>query len=209
MISRLLAVTTARVARLVAGTQVVSATALDDGCQRVYVANHTSHLDFVLLWASLPARARRVTRPVAARDYWTRSGLRRYVAERVFDAVLIDRGRQSAGCPSAGREAVDRMLEALADRRSLILFPEGTRGSSDEGVGAFRSGLYHLCAARPGLQVVPVHLANLNRILPRGEFLPVPMLSRVMFGQPIELEHGESRDAFLERARTAVERLAS
>ena len=129
------------------------------------------------------------------------------MAERVFDAVLIDR-RPAAGCPPAGPAAVERMLEALGDRRSLILFPEGTRGSAD-GMGAFRSGLYHLCAARPGLEVVPVHLANLNRILPRGEFLPVPMLSRVTFGLPIRLGAGESRDAFLERARRAVEELAS
>jgi 1-acyl-sn-glycerol-3-phosphate acyltransferase len=203
MIDQVLARTAARAARAVAGAKIEWAGGPPDAGQRVYVANHTSHLDFVLLWSSLPPHLRSITRPVAARDYWGRTAARRYVAEQVFNALLIDR----AGGAANGRAAVDRMLEAMGEHGSLILFPEGTRGSG-EAVGPFRSGLYHLCAARPGLRVTPVHLANVSRILPKGEVLPVPMLSRVRFGEPVRLDEGEDRGAFLERARQAVERLA-
>ena len=68
---------------------------------------------------------------------------------------------------------------------SLIVFPEGTRGNGLE-VGPFKSGIYYLWAKRPDVQFVPVYLSNLNRILPKGEFLPVPVISRVVFGTALK-----------------------
>jgi 1-acyl-sn-glycerol-3-phosphate acyltransferase len=167
---------------------------------RVYFANHTSHLDFVLLWSYLPPELRRRTRPVAARDYWERGPLRRYLVTRIFRALLIDRAGAEA------RAAVDRMATGLTAGDSLILFPEGTRGSGD-GIAPFKAGLYHLCVARPGLELVPVSIENLNRILPKGEFVPVPMVSRVIFGESLGLRDGEPKEEFLARARMAVEAL--
>jgi 1-acyl-sn-glycerol-3-phosphate acyltransferase len=136
------------------------------------------------------------TRPVAAKDYWEKNGLRRYLAMNVFRAVLVDR-------MSVNRHVLDPLYEALDKGDSLILFPEGTRGTGDEP-GEFKSGVYHLMKHRPGLQVAPAYLENLNRVLPKGEFLPVPLLSRVHFGAPLVLEDGEARDPFLQRIRARV-----
>lgn len=166
--------------------------------QRVYFANHTSHLDAVVLWASLPTDARDATRPVAARDYWEATRLRRWMAERVFRCVLIERKQVSRAS-----NPLDAMLAALDEGSSLIVFPEGTRGTGDE-VAPFRSGLYHLARQKPSLEFIPVYMENLNRVLPKGEFLPLPLLSSVTFGPPIRLEPGESKEPFLERARQAV-----
>jgi 1-acyl-sn-glycerol-3-phosphate acyltransferase len=201
----------AGLARVVSGASVFWLEGPPDSRQRVYFANHTSHLDFVVLWAALPPAARDRTRPVAARDYWEKGALRRFLAREVFRAVLVDRLGQS-GEPggsdrmAAARGTIDRLVSEIGDRDSLIVFPEGTRGSGDE-VAPFKSGLYHLCRARPDLEAVPVYLENMNRILPKGEALPVPMLSRVVFGRAIRIEAGETKPAFLERARAAVRRL--
>ena len=54
---------------------------------------------------------------------------------------------------------------------------------------------------------MPVYMDNLHRILPRGEFLPVPLLSCISIGAPIWLESGEPKSEFLKRAREAVLRL--
>ena len=167
---------------------------------RVYFANHTSHADFVLLWSYLPPEVRTRTRPVAARDYWDSSRVRRYLSAKVFRALLIDRAGPDA------RDSVDRMAECLAAGDSLILFPEGTRGTGEE-VGPFKTGLFHLCESAPGTELVPVAIENLNRILPKGEFLPVPMVSRVAFGSTLRLNDGELRDEFLARARAALDAL--
>ena len=185
----------AALVRLVLGAAVGFQAELDPARQRVFVANHSSHLDTVLIWASLPTRLRAGTRPVAAADYWGRSRFRRFLCGRLR-AVLIDR-------KGGGREALGRMQAALAAGDSLLVFPEGTRGGSDVPQ-AFRRGIYHLCAQRPGLEVVPVYLENLNRILPKGEFLPVPLLARVVFGAPTALEAGEEKEAFLGRLREGV-----
>jgi len=175
--------------------------------QRVYFANHSSHLDAVVLWAALPTPARVLTSPVAGIDYWGASGLRRYLADNVFQALLINRQPKGSERSLAAAEAVMAELLAAIDRgRSLIVFPEGTRGLGDE-VAPFKSGSFHLARQRPDVELVPAYLENLNRILPKGEVLPVPVLSSATFGPPMRIEPGEDKAAFLERARAAVVRL--
>jgi 1-acyl-sn-glycerol-3-phosphate acyltransferase len=166
----------------------------------VYFANHASHLDFVLIWTSLPRARRRTVRPVAGRDYWDRTPVRRFVSDRVFHAVLIDRSGAGA---TAARAAIAAMTQALAHGDSLVVFPEGTR-SIDGTIGPFKGGLYHLSRRRPDVDFVPVLLENTHRILPKGHFVPVPAQSRVIFGTPLRVIPGEDKPAFLARAREAL-----
>ena len=146
--------------------------------QRIYFGNHSSHLDFVMIWSSLPPRLRQSARPVAGRDYWEKGALRKYLSARVFRAVLIERGKADPdNAAASARAAIEQMAREMGDRYSLIVFPEGTR-SADGVVAPFKSGLYHLSQLRPDVELVPVYLENLNRILPKGESLPVPMMIR-------------------------------
>jgi 1-acyl-sn-glycerol-3-phosphate acyltransferase len=198
----------AAVARGITGVRVQWAGCEPDERQRIYFANHTSHLDFVVLWSALPSEIRAHTRPIAAKDYWEETPLRRYLAENVFKAVLVERGvMPKANSPEeskfVGRSLIEDMAAALSERNSLILFPEGTRGTGEK-VGEFRGGLYHLAVRRPDIELVPAYLENMNRILPKGEFLPVPMLSLLTFGKPLQVQPHETKHAFLERAREAV-----
>ncbi|MFT4013684.1 MAG: lysophospholipid acyltransferase family protein [Paracoccus sp. (in: a-proteobacteria)] len=167
--------------------------------QRVYFANHASHGDFILIWAVLPPRAQRATRPVAGADYWQAGRLRRFIGIEVFDALLI--ARKGGGAPGA---AIARMAGALDAGASLILFPEGTRNQTDAVLLPFRAGLYHLALARPEVDLVPVWIENLNRVLPKGAVIPVPLMCKTIFGAPLHLAAGEGRDAFLARSRAAL-----
>lgn len=176
---------------------------------RVYFANHCSHLDTVVVWSTLPDALRARTRPVAARDYWGHGRVRRFIAERVFDALLIDRkAAEGAELIEQQRaETLAAMTSVLDAGRSLILYPEGTRGAG-EAIQPFRAGLYHLAKARPEVPLVPVYLGNLARILPKGAALPVPMQGKVVFGPEMHLAPGEDKHAFLERCRQGVLELA-
>ena len=186
------------IVRAVTGANARWAAPPVSGRQCIYFANHTSHLDAVVVWASLPSDLRDRTRPVAAKDYWDKSRPRRYLAAQVFNAVLIDRTKVTVQ-----NNPVTLMTEAMGEQFSLIIFPEGSRGAGDE-VGTFKSGLFHLAQHRPEAALVPVFLENLNRVLPKGEFLPVPLLSTITFGAPLPTVPDEPKPAFLERARQAL-----
>ena len=95
------------------------------------------------------------------------------------------------------------MLREIGTTYSLIVFPEGGRSTGEE-IGEFKSGLYYLCKKRPDLELIPVYIDNMNRVLPRGEVLPVPFLSCITFGPPLWLESGEPKAEFLARARAAI-----
>jgi len=188
-------------AQVISGASVRWIDSQPDTCQRVYFANHTSHLDAIVIWASLPREVREITRPVAAKDYWIKGPVRRYFANELFNAILIDREEIKVH-----QSPVDLMIREIGHTYSLIVFPEGGR-SDGRDVGEFKSGLFYLCKKRPDLECIPVYVDNMNRILPRGKVLPVPLLSCLTFGPPLWLERGEPKVQFLARAREAVRRL--
>ena len=188
-----------RFTRLVTGAHARWVGCAPAPVQRIYFGNHSSHADFALIWASLPPELRRRTRPVAGADYWDRDAVRRFLIHDVLRGVVIDRARTGHA-----REPVEVMAECLAAGDSLILFPEGTRNTTDEVLLPFRSGLYHLASRRPDVEAVPVWMENLGRLLPKGEFIPVPLLCSITFGAPLGVLPGEEKDAFLLRARQAL-----
>ena len=202
MLASLIAFVITSAARLLTGARALWLGCTPQPVQRLYYANHSSHGDFVLLWASLPDELRRRTRPVAGADYWQRDGLRRYLINKVFNGVLIDRERATPE-----HNPLQPMLDALDQGDSLILFPEGTRNLED-GLLPFKSGLYHLTRLRPEVELVPVWIANLNRVMPKGRALPLPLLCTLSFGTPLEHLQDENKQAFLERARNALLALA-
>jgi 1-acyl-sn-glycerol-3-phosphate acyltransferase len=165
--------------------------------QRIYFANHQSHLDWVLIWAALPRDLRANTRPIAARDYWTATRLKRWLTSEVFHAIYVTRQR------SDDEDPLEPMLRALGSGDSLVIFPEGTRNLHAEPL-PFKSGLFHLAEQYPDVPLVPAWIDNVQRVMPKGEVVPVPVLCTVTFGAPLRLQPGEAKTAFLARARQAV-----
>lgn len=246
--------------------------------QRIYFANHQSHADLVMIWAALPEELRSITRPIAARDYWANTPVKRWITTEVFNAVYVER-QAAAGSPPApvvpvaaempvqpvaapaaaeriepsmepllprsapvdmapvrteiqgeldlpaqpvsapeaptappaphvppaAREAdpLAPLIDALRSGDSIIIFPEGTRGHTGEPQ-KFKSGLYALATQFPEVVLVPAWIDNVQRVMPKGEIVPVPILCSVTFGAPIRVEAGEERRPFLDRARAAV-----
>lgn len=203
MLEPLVATLITSAARTLTGARSLWLGCAPEAVQRIYFANHSSHGDFVLLWASLPPALRKMTRPVAGADYWQTSTLRRYIINRVFNGVLIDRERKEST-----DNPLQPMLDALGNGDSLIIFPEGTRNLEEGGLLPFKSGIYHLARQHPDVELVPVWIANLNRVMPKGRVLPLPLLCTTRFGAALTLEPDESKDQFLERSRAALLELA-
>lgn len=171
--------------------------------KKVYFANHASHGDFVMVWISLPKKWRKLARPVAGADYWLKGKFRRFIINNVFNGLLIMRNGND---PKA---ITQQMSAALQEGSSLIIFPEGTRNMDDDvTLLPFKSGIYHLARENPDVQFVPIWIDNINRVLPKGKFLPIPLLCEVHVGTPLSLREGETKEAFLERSRNALLALA-
>ncbi|MEM6304535.1 MAG: lysophospholipid acyltransferase family protein [Pseudomonadota bacterium] len=171
--------------------------------QRVYFANHVSNGDMPMIWTVLPGHMRRKTRPVAAADYWLQNRLRAFVGPEVFNCVLVDRRPEARS-----EDPMAAILAALDEGSSLIIFPEGARNMTDDPLLPFRAGLYNMGRARPDVDLVPTWVANLNKIMPKGEVIPLPLICTVTFGAPIHVGADESKDAFLARAAEALVALA-
>lgn len=170
--------------------------------QCLYFANHSSHLDTLAIWSALDPPRRAATRPVAARDYWDKPGLRTYFSGRVLRAILIERRRDA--------QAADPLIPvfaALEQGDSLILFPEGTR-AAERLPQPFRGGLHRIAEAFPQLALVPAYLDTLHRSLPKGSHVPLPLYCNVRFGAALARPAGETRAEFLARAHSAVVDLA-
>ena len=186
-------------AGLLTGVRAVWTGSTPKAEQTLYFANHTSHGDFVLLWATLPPDLRAVTRPVAGQDYWMASKAKQFVGQDVFNALMIKRDG-SAG----GANPVEQMTQALDGGDSLIMFPEGTRNTGDEIMLPLKSGLFHIAKACPQVRLVPVWIENLKRVLPKGTLVPIPLACSVRYGAPLVLGEGEDKGSFLARARQAM-----
>ena len=188
-------------AKLMNGVRPIWRGSQPEAKQRIYFANHRSHGDFVLIWSSLPAHLRCLTRPIAGADYWLAGAIRRYIITRVFRGVLIERTAEKTTNP------VEQMGAALEAGDSLIMFPEGTR-NLDDGLLPFKSGIYHLAKAHPEVELIPVWIENLGRVMPKGSLVPVPLLCSLTFGAPLGVGADENKDDFLARARDALLSLA-
>jgi len=188
----------ASLSRLITGTQGHWKGCPPTAEQRIYFANHQSHFDWVLIWAALPRDLRARTRPIAARDYWANTPLKRWLTSAVFNAVYVSRTRATPD-----EDPLEPLVEALRAGDSLVIFPEGTR-SNKGNPQAFKAGLFHLARQFPEVQLIPTWIDNVQRVMPKGEVVPVPILCTVTFGEPLQLSVDEDKAAFLSRAREAL-----
>lgn len=196
-LAELMGLLLAFIARVITGTQGHWKGCPPTAEQRIYFANHQSHFDWVLIWAALPKDLRTKTRPIAAKDYWTATPFKHWLTREVFNAVFVSRQRTD------DQDPLEPLVQALQQGDSLVIFPEGTRSNKGEPM-PFKSGLYHLAEQFPQVQLIPTWIDNVQRVMPKGEVVPVPILCTATFGAPMQLQPGEDKREFLERAREAV-----
>jgi len=144
----------------------------------ILIANHTSHLDTASLLSLFPLRRLPDLRPVAAADYFEQNRLVSALSKTLFNILPIARKQITPDT-----NPLPRLAEALHAGQSLILFPEGTRGTGED-LARFHSGAAHLIEKCPDVPVVPVYLVNMGRSLPKGEWIPVPFFCEVRIGRP-------------------------
>jgi 1-acyl-sn-glycerol-3-phosphate acyltransferase len=164
----------------------------------IVAANHSSHVDTLLLLAIFPSRALARVRPAAAADYFLKDPVIGWFSRHVIGIVPV--ARLKAG---RGEDVLAPAREALAAGDIVVVFPEGTRGEGEgEGMGQLKSGVARLAEAFPDAPVIPVWIQGASRVLPKGETIPVPLNCAVLVGEPLAWT-GE-RPAFMAKLRAAL-----
>ena len=190
------------VVRLVAAPRVIWDQGGPLARQRVYFANHTSNADLPLIWTVLPGDLRVRTRPVAAADYWLKNPVRKFFGGDVFRGLLVDRRPEAR---DEGEDPMATIRGALDAGDSLIIFPEGRRNETKKTLLPLKAGIYNMALSHPEVEMVPVWIENLNKVMPRGEVVPIPLICTIAFGRPLPPpEEGEEKDDYLRRACKAL-----
>jgi 1-acyl-sn-glycerol-3-phosphate acyltransferase len=147
----------------------------------VIVANHSSHLDVMVLATALPLRLRNCAIPLAAGDTFFETPAIAAFAAGMMNALPLWR-------KNCGHHAIDTLRQRLvAEPCGYILFPEGTRSRTGQ-MSAFRSGIGMLVAAT-SVPVVPCHLQGTFDALPPGAKWPRSSRIVMRIGVPCQFEN--------------------
>ncbi len=187
------------IARVFTGADIVGREKLPLKGPAILVANHSSHVDTVLLLTIYPSKALDRVRPAAAADYFLRGRLMSWFSRNILAIVPVARDRAGSG-----EDVLAPAREALAAGDIVLIFPEGTRGDGEE-LTKLKSGVARLAADFPDAPVVPIWLQGAGRVLPKGAHVPVPLNCTVLIGDAVHW--GGDRAAFMEALRVALEGL--
>jgi 1-acyl-sn-glycerol-3-phosphate acyltransferase len=187
---------------IVLGINIKRANLLPDKGPAVFLANHNSHLDTVVLMSLYPLKTLSKIRPVAAADYFLKNRLFAWFALHIMGIIPLNRSGRNTDCSHPLASCVD----ALDRGEILILFPEGTRGEP-EVRSRLKSGVAHLAKARPEIPIVPVFMHGLGKALPRGEALFVPYICDIIVDDPICWNN--DRGAYMQTLQCRMDGLAA
>ena len=151
----------------------------------IIAANHNSHLDIMVLLSLFPLLRVPQVQAAAAADYFCQNWFIKWFSVHVIGIIPVVRGslRPGPGAPDAP-DPLEECYRALEAGKTLIFFPEGTRGQPGE-MADLKAGVWHLARRFPEVPVIPVYLHGLGQALPRGAFIPVPRYVKVAVGQPL------------------------
>lgn len=167
----------------------------------IIVANHNSHLDTLVLINLFNLPYLHKIHPVAAADYFLRNKFLAWFSTKIIGIIPIARGKASREY-----DPLKGCCDALDAGNIIIIFPEGTRGEPEK-IESFKKGVAYLVERRPHIPVIPVFMHGLGKVLPKGDFIPVPFFCDIFVGNPIYF--GNDKKNFMEALNNRFTDLAN
>jgi long-chain acyl-CoA synthetase len=180
----------------------------------IFAANHQSHMDVPVIFAALPGSWRRRVAPAMAKEFFKAhffpeqhaprqrflKGLEYYLSAAFFNAFPLP--QREAGA----RQTLRYAGELISDGFSILIFPEGKRTEHGE-IAPFRPGV-GMMASKLGVDVIPVRLEGVDRVLHQKWKMAKPGNVSVTFGAPLRLT-GDNYVELASKVEEAVRKLGA
>ncbi len=176
--------------KIVVGVRVNETDFLEEEEQFIIVANHNSHLDTMSLMASVPSNKVHQLRPVAAADHFGKTKLKAKLSNFFVNTLLIQRKRDKE---NPENDPIHKMIKALDEGYSLIIFPEGTRGEPEKDQ-PLKMGVALVLAQRPHIKYIPAYMKGMGKAMPKGDSLIIPFNSTLNFGKATAIRSQEAAE---------------
>jgi 1-acyl-sn-glycerol-3-phosphate acyltransferase len=168
----------------------------------IIVSNHSSHTDTSAILSILPISKIHKLRPVAAQDYFTKNKLFKIFTQLFYNAIFIDRVTKDGK-----QNSINIMAQTIDRGDNLLIFPEGSRVSSDE-VGPFKSGVIKILKEKPEIPYIPIYIDSSANTLPKGDGLLIPHNFKVVIGDAKFIDPQMNDEESLKKIRDSVVNLA-
>ena len=195
----IMAVIVKPVTRLWFGLNFLHPERMPDAGPAIVIANHNSHLDTLLLLSLFKTKLLHRLRPVAAADYFLKSGFSAWISLNLIGILPIRRDRKRGE-----KDPLNACYRALERGDILIIFPEGSRGAPEE-MSSFKTGIARIARQFPKVPIIPIYIQNAGRALPKGKKVPVPLVFSAIVGQA--LYYGGDRAALMQQIKLSMETL--
>lgn len=176
--------------KLIVGVKFDKAKFLLNEEQFIIVANHNSHLDTMTILASLPSKIIHKVKPVAAADHFGKTKLKEKLTNYFVNTLLIQRKRDKE---NPDNDPINKMIKALDEGYSLIIFPEGTRGQPEISQ-PLKPGVALVLLSRPKIKYVPAFMKGMGKAMPKDDNLIIPFNSSLVYGKPTYIKTTETSD---------------
>jgi 1-acyl-sn-glycerol-3-phosphate acyltransferase len=176
------------------GVEVSGLDRIDPGTAYVFMPNHMSFLDGLLVMMLIPGAARVILKKSVLRLPVVGLGMRH------VGFVPVDRKGAEGG-----KKSIARAASLMRERGySFLVFPEGTR-SRDGTLGAFHRGGFFL-ALESGAPIMPVTIRGTFELMPKGQWFARRGTVRVAFHDPIPVSGYtvETMAALMDGVREAI-----
>lgn len=166
----------------------------------ILVANHTSHIDTLILMSLFSLKTVLSIYPIAAKDYFLKTKFGSWFFTNIIEIIPISREKEQFSHHHPFESATKKLQEG----NIVIIYPEGTRGQDDK-IGEFKRGVAHLAKLNPDVPIIPIYMRNPDKVLPKGEGLLVPFICDVYIGE--KLNWRGSVENFTQMLKENVEKL--
>jgi len=167
--------------RLIIGVNFSNNKAFREHDQFLVLGNHNSHLDTMSILSSIPWRMLGKIHPVAAGDYFGRNPILSFLTKTFVNALLINRNKDPN---NPQQKPIDVMDQYIKEGKSLLIFPEGSRGHPEK-LQEFKAGAAILLSKNPNVPFIPVYMKGLGKVMPKGDGLLVPQECSIIIGDAV------------------------